>query len=137
MTRKYLRDALSLHPLNYFLNNRQQNRSCCNQQNTCRCLYLFLFSGKKHHEPRHKQHYRGTDCRTEIGINPFDSNQQYGYYFCPCNPFTKEYKCQKNGKHGTGFINGYNLIDITFLKGMKTTVPPLSGLLLPHPNLFS
>ena len=70
-------------------------------------------------EPRHKQHYRGTDCRTEIGINPFDSNQQYGYYFCPCNPFTKEYKCQKNGKHDTGFINGYNLIDIIFLKDMK------------------
>ena len=38
---------------------------------------------------------------------------------------------------GDVIINGYNLIDITFLKGMKTTVPPLSGLLLPHPNPFS
>ena len=33
-----------------------------------------LFSGNKHHDPRHKQHYRGADRRTEIGINPFDPN---------------------------------------------------------------
>ena len=86
--------------------------------------------------------HRREHCKQEpasaphlIFVSPFSGDHQKGAgadaqnadHFCGGNRLAQKQKGEQNRQHGTGFIDGRNLIDIAELQGMEIAEPRSAG----------